>query len=107
MTSRGLTENCCEERSGVVAAARAGLRSRKLAARRRRLMYELDERMLRDIGLTRSDVLLRTLLDNAAAGSASVNMHTPETVAQRPLLSRAALALMIVTLSIAITVLAA
>jgi uncharacterized protein YjiS (DUF1127 family) len=102
MTTRGMAENCCNERGGAVAAVLARLRCVRRAARRRRLLHELDDRMLRDIGLSRGDILLRTLVDDSAARKRLAN--TPEPA--RPLMSRAAFALMIVTLSIAATVLA-
>jgi uncharacterized protein YjiS (DUF1127 family) len=105
MTTRGFAENCCERHSGVVAAMLARLRCRRLAARRRGLLHELDERMLRDIGLSRGDILLRTLADDPADGKRPAPEST--VMAQRLLISRAAFALMIITLSIAVTVLAA
>jgi uncharacterized protein YjiS (DUF1127 family) len=102
MTTRGLAENCCNERGGTIAAVLARLRCSRRAAGRRRLLHELDERMLRDIGLSRGDILLRTLVDDSAARGGLAN--TPEPAP--PLMSRAAFALMIIALSIAATVLA-
>jgi len=107
MITRGFAENCCEQRSGMVAVALARLHCRRLAARRRRLLHELDERMLRDIGLNRGDILLRTLADDPADRKRSAHTPAPANVAQWPLMSRAAFALMIIALSIAVTVLAA
>ena len=103
MTTRGLAENCCNERAGTVAAVLARLCCWRRAAGRRWLLHQLDERMLRDIGLSRGDILLRTLADPSAAPKRSAD--TPEPA--RHLMSRAAFALMIITLSIAATVLAA
>jgi uncharacterized protein YjiS (DUF1127 family) len=102
MTTRGLAENCHNERRGTVAAVLARLHCSRRAACGRRLLHGLDERMLRDIGLSRGDILLRTLGDDSAARKRLANAPEPA----RPLMSRAAFALMIITLSIAVTVLA-
>jgi uncharacterized protein YjiS (DUF1127 family) len=103
MTTRELAENCSNERGGTPAAVLARLRCLRRAARRRRPLHELDERMLRDIGLSRGDILLRTLVDDSAARKRLANTSAPAS----PLMSRAAFALMIITLSVAATVLAA
>jgi uncharacterized protein YjiS (DUF1127 family) len=103
MTAWELAEDCSNERAGTAAAVLARLRCLRRAARRRRPLHELDERMLRDIGLSRGDILLRTLVDDSAARKSLAN--TPEPA--WPLMSRAAFALLIITLSIAATVLAA
>jgi Domain of unknown function (DUF1127) len=108
MTARGFAENCCEQRGGgIVAVTFAKLRCWRIAARRRRLLHQLDERMLRDIGVTRADVLFRTFVEDAAAPEREVNMSRPAALAPRPTVSRAALALMIITLSLVVTVVAA
>jgi uncharacterized protein YjiS (DUF1127 family) len=106
MTIRVFAEKSCEPRAGLLVQSFAKLRCRREQARRRGLLHELDDRMLRDIGLSRGDVLSRTLLADAGAAERLGHRRAPASLTARPFMSRTALALMIITLTIAATVLA-
>jgi hypothetical protein len=77
------------------------LRCRQEQARRRRLIHDLNDHMLRDIGLSRSDVLSRVLLESAGSAERPIDMCPSAGPVARVLASRITVALMIITLSVA------
>jgi hypothetical protein len=101
MTTRVFAERCHAPRSGLLGGTVAKLRCRQAQARRRKLIYDLNDHMLRDIGLSRGDVLSRVLLENAGGGERAIGMRASAGPIARVLASRITIALMIITLSVA------